>query len=192
MRRLLAVALALLAAFGSLAVSASAGAISGSLSGDATLTPTGTPGIFTLNVTADGIDPTLGPFTSQSTSTANFTNPPHISITNGTFTETFAQGTFFGTSSGQGLGNGKGTATITLDLVITGGTHHFERANGELTITATIVTTGANSVSVTGTYTGNLSSVPEPSTLGLLAPVAAIGAVVTLRKRRRIADPVVA
>jgi hypothetical protein len=99
--------------------------------------------------------------------------------------EAFSLGTLFGTSSGSGTASGTGTAMVTLDFVITGGTGFFTGATGDVTITATITTTGPNTASITGSYAGSLSSVPEPSTLAMLAPSLAIGAVVAVRGRRR-------
>jgi hypothetical protein len=85
-----------------IAVSVSAGPISGTLSGDATLTPTGAPDVFTQNYTGDGNDTTFGSFTVQSTSTVDFSHPPNVVISDGMFTETFSAGILFGTSSGEG------------------------------------------------------------------------------------------
>jgi hypothetical protein len=96
-----------------IAVSVSAGPISGTLSGDATLTPTGAPGVFTQNYTGDGNDTTFGSFTVQSTSTVDFSHPTNVVISDGMFTETFSAGILFGTSSGEGTASGVGTATFT-------------------------------------------------------------------------------
>ncbi|MFI5458510.1 MAG: PEP-CTERM sorting domain-containing protein [Isosphaerales bacterium] len=98
--------------------------------------------------------------------------------------ETFSDGTLFGTTSGSGTANGKGSATVTIDLVITGGTGFFAGYTGEATITATITSTGPTTESVMGSYVGTLS-VPEPSTLALLAPAVAALAVVVVRRQRR-------
>jgi hypothetical protein len=46
--------------------------ISGTISGDATLTPTGTPGVYVQNFSGDGDDTTFGSFTPASTSTRRF------------------------------------------------------------------------------------------------------------------------
>jgi hypothetical protein len=83
-------------------VRASTISISGTLSGDSTLTATGTPGDFVQNFTGSGDDTPYGHFTAQSPSAVDFSNPPNIIISGGSFTETFTSGTLFGTSSGSG------------------------------------------------------------------------------------------
>jgi len=155
---------------GGFAVSVYAGPISGSLSGDTTLTPTATPGVFTQNYIGDGNDTTFGSFTLQSTSTVDFGHPPNIVISDGMFTETFSDGTLFGTSSGDGTASGLGSAQLTLDLVITGGTGLFAGNTGEATSLQTIMSTSPTTGAGSGTYVGTLSTVPEPSSLALLAP----------------------
>jgi hypothetical protein len=185
MRRSITALLVALVALGGLVVPAHAGSISGTLEGDSTLTPTGPPGIFLQNFTGDGDDTTFGPFTPQSQSTIDFSNPPNILISNGTFLETFPFGTLFGTSSGSGTASGMGTATVTIDLVFTGGTGVFTGASGEVIFTGTITSTGATTASIDGTYVGTLFGVPEPGTLALLAQAVALGAVVLVRQRRR-------
>jgi len=187
MRRSITAPLVVLVALGGLVVPAHAGSIAGTLSGDATLTPTGTPGVFTQNFTGEGDDsnPLLGSFTVQATSFIDFSNLPNIIIRSGTVSETFSQGTLFGTSTGSGTASGMGTAAVTLDFVITGGSGFFAGATGEVTVMATITSTSATTESVTGSYAGSLSSVPEPSTLALLASSVAVGAVVGVRGRRR-------
>ncbi len=174
----------LLAALASVVATAHAGSISGTLSGDATLTTTGTPGVYVQNFSGDGDDTLLGFFTSQSTSTVDFSNPPHILFTNGMISETFAQGTLSGTSSGSGTANGMGMAKVTIDFVITGGTGLFAGDTGDVTINATITKTSATTEAISGTYAGSLSSVPEPSSVALLATALAVGALVELRRRR--------
>ena len=150
-------------------IHASAIPISGTLSGTSTLTPTGTPGLSVQNFTGDGDDTTYGGFTAQSNSTIDFSSPPNIHISGGSFTETFVQGTLFGTSSGDGKASGTGTATVTLNLVFTGGTGLFAGFTGEATATETITSTSTTTESVTGTYVGSLTTaVPEPSTWAML------------------------
>jgi hypothetical protein len=172
-------------AIGNLGVPAHAGGISGSFDGVATLTPTGTPGIFTSNFSGDGNDTKFGAFTPTSQSTIDFSNPPNIQITNGTVTLAFSQGNLFGTSSGSGTGNGHGSATFTGDFVFTGGTGLFLGASGEATVTGTIMQTSPTTEAINATYTGSLAVVPEPSSLALFAPAVAVGAVVLLQHRRR-------
>jgi hypothetical protein len=170
-----------LGVMGGLAVPVHAGPISGTLDGDSTLTPTGTPGVFVQNFTGDGDDTTFGSFTPQSTSTIDFSKPPAIVISSGLFTEVFSQGTLFGTSSGRGTASGTGTATVTLDFVITGGTGLFAGDTGEATATGTITSTSPTTESFTGSYVGSIAAIPEPSSLALLVPAA----VVVFRRRRR-------
>ena len=173
-----------LVVMGGLVVPVQGGLISGTLSGDSTLTPTGTPGVFVQNLTGDGDDTVFGSFTPQSQSTIDFSHPPTILISAGTFLETFSQGTLFGTSSGSGTASGHGTAAVTVDFVFTGGTGLFTGATGEATFTGTITTTSSTTESITGSYVGSLTIVPEPSTLALLAPTITVGAVVVIRRRR--------
>ena len=99
-RSLAATLLALVMAGFALPVHAST--ISGTLSGDATLTRTGTPGVFLQNFTGDGDDTVFGSFTPQSQSTIDFSHPRDIVVSDGMFLETFSDGTLFGTSSGSG------------------------------------------------------------------------------------------
>ena len=160
------------------------GSISGMLSGDSTLTPTSTPGVFVQNFTGDGDDTTYGSFTPQSQSMIDFSKPLAITISNGMLSLTFSQGTWFGTTSGDGTASGHGTATFEVDFVITGGTGLFAGATGEATITGTITSTGPTTESINGSYVGSLALVPEPSSLALLAPAVAVGAVVVVRRRR--------
>jgi hypothetical protein len=170
---------------GSFHVPARAGQISGSFDGVATLTPTIAPGVFTNNFSGDGDDDTFGPFTPTSQSTVDFSNPPNIVITNGTFTEVFADGTLFGTSSGSGMASGMGTATFTADFVFTGGTGIFVGATGGATVTGTITQTSMTTEAITASYTGLLTVVPEPGSLALFVPAVAVGAVVFFRRRWR-------
>ena len=139
--------------------------LSGTFDGVGTLTPTGTPGIFTQNFTGDGTDATFGAFDIAGQSTVDFSHPPHFTFTNGTVTLTFSTGTLFGTSSGEGTGNGTGMGTFEGDYVITGGTGRFDEFTGTLAVTGTIDRTSPTTETVSASY----SSVPEPSTLALLA-----------------------
>ena len=181
MTRSVAASLIALLLIGGSAVPVHAGPISGTLSGDGTLTPTGTPGIFTQNYTGDGDDATFGSFTLQTTSTVDISHPPDIVISDGMFTETFSEGTLFGTSSGDGTASGTGTAMFTADVVFTGGTGLFAGATGEATSLQTLIRTGPTTVSGSGTYVGTLSIIPEPSSLALLGSAA----LALLYRRRR-------
>ena len=155
--------------------------LSGTFDGVGTITPTGTPGVYSESFSGDGNDATYGAFTPTGTSTIDFSHPPHITTSGGQFTLAFENGTIIGTGSGTGTGNGSGTATATLDLIITGGTGFFTGATGSATVTGTLTQTSPTTVSFSsGTYTGTLTLAPEPSTLALVLP--AIGALM-LRRR---------
>jgi hypothetical protein len=186
MRRPITATLVAVVVMVGLVVPVRGGQISGTLSGDSTLTPTHTSGVFVQNFTGDGADMQFGPFTPTSQSIINFRNPPNILISDGTFLETFPNGTLFGTSSGEGTASGMQTAKVTVDFVFTGGTGFFAGTTGEATFTGTITTTGPMAEAIDGTYVGQLS-IPEPSTLALFAPAAAVVAVVVVRGRRRAA-----
>lgn len=92
MIRSVAATLIALAAMGGLAMPVHADLISGTLSGDSTLTPTATPGVFAQNFTGDGDDAIFGLFTVQSQSTIDFSSPPAIFISSGSFLEDLSQG----------------------------------------------------------------------------------------------------
>lgn len=162
------------------AVSVGAGPISGMFGGDSTLTPASTPGVFTQAYTGDGTDATFGAFTVQSNSIIDFSHPPALQIEDGTFTQTFAEGMLFGTSSGTGTTSGMGTGTATVDVVYTGGTGLFADATGQATILQMIISTGPTTASGSATYSGTLTLVPEPGSLVLLAT-----AVLLFYRRRR-------
>ena len=173
--RALIAPLLLLAATVCLIVPAYAGSIEGSFDGTATLTPTNTPGVFIQNFMGDGTDNRFGAFDVTSMSTVDFSNPPHIVITDGMLTQTFSDGTLFGTGSGTGMGNGQGMATFMVDFVITGGTGIFAGDHGEAMITGDITQTGPLTEAISNArYTGTLVT-PEPSSLGLLFLGASMG-----------------
>jgi hypothetical protein len=181
MTRSVAASLIVLLLVGGFAAQVHAGPISGSLSGDGTLTPAGAPDIFNQNYTGDGTDTTFGPFTLETVSTVDLSHLPDIVVSDGMFTQTFSLGTLFGTSSGEGTVNARGTATFTGDAMITGGTGIFEGAIGEIISPQTLIRTGPTTTSGSGTYVGTLSIVPEPSSLAFLAS----GTLVLLYRRRR-------
>ncbi len=131
-----------LAALAGLAAPASATSLAGTLSGDATLTPTGMPGVYVSNFSGEADDVTFGAFTLSGQSTVDFSHAPSVTIESGMFSETFSNGTVFGTDSGDGTASGKGTATVTIDLLVTGGTGAFAGVKGEITATEMITMTG--------------------------------------------------
>jgi hypothetical protein len=184
MKRSITVPNLALMVFWVLCVPARAGSLSGTFDGTSTITPTGTPGIYSGMFTGDGDDVTYGSFTPSSTSTIDFSNPPNIVISNVMFSLDFTQGTLNGTGSGSGNGNGHGMATFTLDITITGGTEFFAGATGSITLMGDLTQTSPTTLTVSnGTYLGTFS-IPEPSTLTLLTPPLAVGAVVLVRRRR--------
>ena len=185
MRRPITATLVALVVMGGLVVPIQGGQISGTFEGDSTLTPTSPVGVFVQTFTGEGDDTIFGSFTAQSQSLIDFSKPPAITIAHGMLFEIFSQGTLFGTTSGSGTASGLGTATVTVDFVITGGTGLFAGDTGEATLTATLTSTSTTTESITGSYSGSLSLVPEPSSLALLAPALAVGAVVMVRRRRR-------
>jgi hypothetical protein len=181
--RALAAPLFLLLATAFLIVPAYAGSIEGSFDGTATLTPTTTPGVFIQNFTGDGTDNTFGAFDLSSTSTVDFSNPPHIVITDGMLTQTFSDGTLFGTGSGTGMGNGHGMATFMVDFVITGGTGIFAGDHGQVMVMGDITQTGPLTEAISNaTYRGTLVT-PEPSSLGLLFVGVSMGYRLLVRRR---------
>jgi hypothetical protein len=156
-------------ALAGVAVPLQAGTISGSFDGVSTITPTGTPGVFTQSFSGDGTDDTYGAFTASTTSVVDFSSPPKIIFSDGKFMQIFPDGSFFGTSSGMGTASGSGTASFTVEFVITGGSGIFAEDVGKATVTGTITSTGPTSESITASYVGTITTVPEPSTLFLLA-----------------------
>lgn len=143
--------------------------LNGTFHGVSTLMPTSTPGIFHGSFTGDGNDATFGAFVPTSTSTFDFSHPPNITVLTADISQVFANGTLHGTGSGQGTGNGQGMATFTLNFDITEGTGIFASDKGTLIVTGTIIQTSPTTETVTASYTGLLTPVPEPSTLVLLA-----------------------
>jgi hypothetical protein len=162
-----------------------AGTIDGSFDGNATLTPTGTPGIYSQSFTGDGTDSRFGAFTVHSTSTVDFSDPPSIAISNGQLVQTFGQGKLFGTGSGDGTASGHGTATFSVDFVVTGGTGLFMGATGDVVVTGTITSTGPTTETVNASYKGSLTLVPEPGSFAIFGPVIIVFASASMRRWRR-------
>jgi len=125
----------------------------------------------------------FGAFTATSISTVDFTNPPTILITDAKLTQTFSDGSLFGTGSGKGTANGHGSATFTSEFEITGGTGMFEKRHGDVIITGTITQLSPLTEAVNATYTGTLVT-PEPSSLSLLFLGAGFGYRLIVRKRQ--------
>jgi len=157
-------------------VRASTVSISGTLSGSATFTPTGSPAIFLENVTGDGDDTAYGSFTHSSQLTVDFSSPSNFTFSDGTFTEVFTNGTLFGTGSGDGTADGLGGTTFTIDFVVTGGTGFFAGDTGQGTETGTGTTTSSTTASAAASYTGTLTTTPLPATwLMLLSGFVGLG-----------------
>jgi hypothetical protein len=62
----------------------------------------------------------------------------------------------------------KGAATLTLDLLFTGGTGLFAGVTGEATATEKITRTSSTTETITGTYSGTLVATPLPATWVML------------------------
>ena len=183
MRHSITAPLIVLVALGGLVAPARAGSISGDISGDTVITPI-SPNIFFQSFSGEGDDTVLGSFAMQSQSTVDLSNPPDIIISNGRCSQTYSEGILFGISSGSGTTTGMGTGTFEIEIVFTGGTGLFAGATGEVTATGTELSTGPTTGTITGSYVGTLSSVPEPGGLALLIPPVAVGTVVLVRARR--------
>ncbi len=182
MKRSMTLSFMVLVVLGGLTAPVRAGAISGTVSGETNITPIGTD-LVVQDFTGNGNDTVLGPFTMQSQSTVNFTNPLDIIISNGDCSQTFSDGTLYGTCSGSGTTTGPGTGTFQTEIVFTGGTGFFFGATGGMTVTGMETSTGPTTGTITATYAGTLSSVPEPGGLALLTPAIVFGAIVLVRRR---------
>ncbi len=156
-------------AVGTLPVYGDTISLGGTFDGNATITADGSPGLFTQNFAGDGDDNTYGSFTPTSQSLIDFSGRSDLTITDGTMTDVLDDGELFGTTSGSGAITGRGTATFTVDFEVTGGSGIFAGDTGEVTYTGTITRTSLTTESIEGTYTGSISTSPEPSTWPLLA-----------------------
>jgi hypothetical protein len=120
MRRSITAAFVALVVLGGLVALARAGSISGDISGDTVNTPI-SPNIFLQSFSGEGDDTVLGSFAMQSQATVDLGNPLDIVISNGTRSQTHAEGILYGISSGSGTTTGMGTGTFEIEIVFTGG-----------------------------------------------------------------------
>ena len=167
-----------------LIVPAYADSISGTFDGNATLTPTGTTGVYIQNFSGDGTDDRYGAFDVTSMSTVDFSNPPNITFTDGMLLETFGGGTLFGTGSGTGLANGtvwrrlRSTSSSLAELGYFSETT-VRRRSPETSPRPARLTEAISNASYTGTLV-----TPEPSSLGLLLLGASMGYRLLVKARR--------
>ena len=152
---------------------------SGTVTGNSTLTATADPLVFDTNFTGSGVDMASGNFTATNMGTTKFNSTFTSFTSSGTFIDVFAGGTVFGTFTENGTVTGATTSTITIDSVTTGGTGMFLGDTGESIVMGTNTT--SSSPMFTGTYTGFINTVPEPSSLALM--LAGIGLLPLMRKR---------
>jgi hypothetical protein len=179
MFRSLAVTLVALVVMGALAVPVQADttAVSGTLTGTSTLTPTGTLGVYDETFTGSGVDSVSGPYTTTNTSTITFSNPTTFTSV-GMFIDVLAGGTLFGTFTSKGNITGVDTSTITFDTVM-GGTGAFAGDTGKITVIGT--NTPSDTPPFNGNYTGFIVTAPEPSSVALM--LLGVGLAFVLRKR---------
>ena len=124
----------------------------------------------------------LGAFTTVE---SNCLNPVTGSLYNGLFTFRFADGsTLFGTATGSVvLPPVGGSTTNTFVYLVTGGSAMFAGATGRLDVNGVVRFNPDGTTSNTFTYSGTISTVPEPATL-LLVGVGLAGVAATARRRR--------
>ncbi|HLK60624.1 MAG TPA: hypothetical protein VKU00_28940 [Chthonomonadaceae bacterium] len=142
--------------------------LSGSGSGDGTITPL-SGGLLHLSFNLDGTDNLFGSFVGEAGFTVDLSNPANVLIENGTFQDTFAGGTLFGTVTGSGHVVSPGVVDLMDHDVITGGTGIFAGATGDIFTTASVDRTSPTTFTGNVDYTGDLVLTPEPCSLGLLA-----------------------
>ena len=125
----------------------------------------------------------LGAFTTVE---SNCLNPITGSLFNGLFTFEFGGGsTLFGTATGTVvLPPVGGTTTNTFEYVITGGTGLYAGATGRLQVNGVVRFNPDGTTGNTFTYNGSFSTVPEPSTV-LLVAAGLLGGSAAVRNRRR-------
>jgi len=167
--------------------------LGGTFSGDVTLTPTVTDGVYTQSFAGQGYDSNFNSnFDVSSSSTVDFSSPSSLSFSDGTFTLTLASsgggspvmgnpdgtGALTGSVAGTGTIGSGGAATFTVSFTITGATGQFTGLAGSMgsaTVTGTLTPTGPNTQALgNGAYSGSLSPVPEPSAAILMASSLAV------------------
>lgn len=178
MKHLLVESFCVFAVLGSLAVPARADVIAGSLSGSATVTAI-SPIVDFDTITGSGEDSLLGEYTLKEQSLLTFitsTSPADFILSEGIFFEILRGGTVIhavihGTASGDGAisTNGSLTSDLHLEFTIGTGTPTTE----EVMFTGVVVSTGPNTATISGSYSGSLSPVPEPSEMVLCGTVVA-------------------
>lgn len=117
---------------------------------------------------------TFGSYTFTASSDLTIFGPSftNVSITNGTVTVTYSDGTLLGTTSGTGITNGT-IATDTINVIYTGGTGVFAGDTGTATILETVY---VDSNTFTDSISGALTTTPLPSTwLMLLSGFVGLG-----------------
>ena len=142
----------------------------------------GPPGTLISGIFGTGTS-TLGAFTTVE---SNCLNPITGSLYSGLFIFQFATGsTLFGTASGTVvLPPVGGTTTNTFEYRITGGTDLFAGASGSLLVNGVVRFNPDGTTGNTFTYSGTISTVPEPSTV-LLLGAGLLGVAGTVRRRQQ-------
>jgi hypothetical protein len=132
--------------------------------------------VFIQNFMGDGTDTTYGAFDVTSTSTVDFSSPPTITIINEMLQEVFAAGSLFGTGSGSGMATATEPPRSRPTSSLPVGQGYLNVSHGTATIMGTITQTGPlTEVISNASYTGTLTSVPEPSSIGLLVLGTSLG-----------------
>jgi hypothetical protein len=178
-----------------LGVDARAGLISytGTLSGTFTATPALPPDFQSSAVfTGTGFDTLGGAFVISGSNNAQYISTFDVQIYGGLFTRVYGGGdTIFGTYTGTSVVNSAhDQASVTQDVVITGGTGIFAGIEGSQAQACTAQTIGMNpdgtlNVAFSGSYTGTVTITPELSTLLTSSIVFSLFTFIRLRWRSR-------